>query len=576
MGAAYAVPFAQAGCVWPRADDRFLLTLDPSDPHRRALRIRFTRASLRNARAAHTNPMNLLRALAAVSGMTLLSRITGLAREIIQAALFGATAQTDAFNVAFRIPNLLRRLFAEGAFSQAFVPILGEYRARRGPDDTRTLIDDTATVLVFALLGVTLAGTLLAPAVVWLLASGLKEHEGTFGLAVLLTRVMFPYIFFISLVSAASGVLNTWRHFAVPAFTPVLLNVSVIACAIGLTRWVDPPILSLGIGVTLGGVLQLAFQIPALLRLGLLPRLHWRFWLSLSNPAVQRILRQMLPATLAVSVAQFSMIININVATWLGPGSVSWLSYADRLMEFPTALLGAALGTILIPSLSDAMARGDEAAYSSLLDWGMRLTFLLALPCAVALMLVAGPITATLFQRGAFTLEDVAKTQQAVSAYGVGLIGLVLVKILAPGFYARQDIRTPVKIAIGVLIATQLMNLLFVPLFQTRGLGHAGLALSTSIGACANALMLFFGLRRRGAIILHPGWGLFLVRLAGALGALAAFLWWSNRYVDWAALAATPYWRIGALGAIICGAALVYFAVLLACGLRVGHFVRRI
>jgi putative peptidoglycan lipid II flippase len=520
--------------------------------------------------------VNLLRTLATVSGMTMLSRITGLAREIVQAYLFGANAQTDAFNVAFRIPNLLRRLFAEGAFSQAFVPILGEFRARRGADETQQLIDDTATVLVFALCGVTVLGIIGAPLIVWLLASGLEAHEGTFGLAVLLTRVMFPYILLISLVSAASGVLNTWRHFAVPAFTPVLLNVSVIACALLLSRWVEPPILSLAIGVTLGGILQLSFQVPALMRLGLFPRVRWRFRESLSNPAVRRVLRQMLPATLAVSVAQFSMIININVATWLGPGSVSWLSYADRLMEFPTALLGAALGTILTPSLSDARARGDEAAYAGLLDWGMRLTFLLALPCAVALIMIAGPITATLFQRGAFSALDVLKTQQAVSAYGVGLIGLVLVKILAPGFYARQDIRTPVKIALGVLVATQLMNLIFVPILMQQGLGHAGLALSTSIGACANALMLFIGLKRRGAIQMHPGWGVFALRLALGLAALTGLLWWTNAQIDWNALAATPYLRIAMLGAVVGAAAVTYFAVLFATGLRFGHFARRI
>ncbi len=520
--------------------------------------------------------MNLLRVLATVSGMTMISRISGLAREIIQAALFGATAQTDAFNVAFRIPNLLRRLFAEGAFAQAFVPILGEYRARYSEDETRTLIDDTASVLLFVLCGITLIGILAAPAVVWLLASGLEQHEGNFDLAVLLTRVMFPYILLISLVSAASGVLNTWRHFAVPAFTPVLLNVSIIGCALGLSRFMHPPILALAIGVTLGGVLQLALQVPALAAIGLLPRFRLNIRPSLSNPAVQRILRQMLPATLAVSVAQFSMIININVATWLGPGSVSWLSYADRLMEFPTALLGAALGTILTPSLSEARARGDAAGYANLLDWGLRLTFLLALPCALALIMISGPITATLFQRGAFTAADVIKTQQAVSAYGVGLIGLVLVKILAPGFYARQDIRTPVRIAIVVLVATQLMNLLFVPIFRQEGLGHAGLALSTSIGACANALLLFNGLRRRGALVLQPGWGLFLLRLAIALVALGLTLWSSTLVLDWSAFDARPAARIGALACVIGAAALSYFIVLFVSGMRFGHFVRRV
>jgi len=515
--------------------------------------------------------MNLLRVLVTISGMTMLSRITGLAREMIQASLFGASAQTDALNVAFRIPNLLRRLFAEGAFSQAFVPILGEFKARRGPVEAKRLIDDTATVLVWALLVVTVIGVVGAPALVWLLASGLKGREGTFGLAVLLTRVMFPYILFISLVAAAAGVLNTWRQFAVPAFTPVLLNVSFIACAVLLSPHVNPPILALAIGVVLGGVAQLALQVPSLARLGLLPHIRFDVRSALADPAVRRVMRQMVPATLAVSVAQISLVINVNIATWLGPGSVSWISYADRLMEFPTALLGAALGTILIPSLSDARARGDDVAYAGLLDWGMRLSFLLALPCALALWLIATPLTATLFHRGAFTALDVMKTKDAVTAYGVGLIGLILVKILAPGYYAQQDIRTPVKIGIGVLIATQLMNLIFVPLFA-----HAGLALSTSLGACANASMLFIGLKRRGAIRLEPGWLMFLARVAVGLLVLGCVLWWSSRQFDWIALKSHEFRRAGDLALIIGAASGAYFAALFAAGLRPSAFRRRV
>ncbi len=515
--------------------------------------------------------MNMLRAVATVSGMTMLSRIAGLAREIIQAALFGATAQTDAFNIAFRIPNLLRRLFAEGAFSQAFVPILGEFKARRGEGETHALIDDTATVLIIVLAGITLAGVVGAPLLVWLLASGLGGRQGEFDLAVLLTRIMFPYILFISLVAAASGVLNTWRKFAVPAFTPVLLNLSIISCALLLSPHLQTPIVSLAIGVALGGVLQLALQVPALVKLGLLPRLRWNVRRAYADPGVRRILRQMGPAVLGVSVAQVSLVINVNIATWLGPGSVSWLSYADRLMEFPTALLGAALGTILTPSLAEARARSDESAYAVLLDWGLRLAFVLALPCAVALILIAAPITATLFERGAFSADDVVKTQQAVIAYGVGLIGLTLVKILAPGFYARQDIRTPVKIAIGVLVATQLMNCLFVPIFA-----HAGLALSTSLGACVNALLLFTGLRRRGALALQPGWGRFFARLMLGLLALGAVLWWCSAQIDWTALRAQPWLRVGALAALIALATTVYLLVLYLVGMRLKDFTRRI
>jgi putative peptidoglycan lipid II flippase len=515
--------------------------------------------------------MNLLRVLVTVSGMTMLSRIAGLVREIVQAALFGATDATDAFGVAFRIPNLLRRMFAEGAFSQAFVPILGEYKARRGPEETRSLVDDTATLLLWVLLCVTVTGVLCAPLLVWLLGSGLETRPGVFDDAVILTRVMFPYILLVSLVAAASGVLNSWRQFAVPAFTPVLLNVSVIGCAYWLTPWTRPPILSLAIGVAVGGVLQLAFQVPALIRIGMLPRLRWHPGLAWSNPAVRRIGRQMVPAVLAVSVAQLSLVINVNIATRLGTGAVSWINYADRLMEFPTALLGAALATILTPSLSDARARGDERSYGDLLDWGMRLSFLLALPCALALWMIATPLTATLFQRGAFSAEDVFKTQQAVSAYGVGLLGLILVKILAPGYYAQQDIRTPVKIGIVVLVSTQLMNVIFVPLYQ-----HAGLALSTSVGACANALMLYSGLKRRGAIQLQPGWLVFFGQLGAGLLVLGGILFFANRQFDWMALSAHPWQRVGILAAVIAGGGGAYLVTLAASGLRFTQFLRRI
>ena len=448
--------------------------------------------------------MNLFRVLATVSGMTMVSRMTGLIRENLTARIFGASVATDAFFVAFRIPNLLRRLFAEGAFSQAFVPILGEFKAQRSPAETRQLVDHVATVLTWSLIAVTVVGIVGTPAVVWLLASGLKadrcgvpsangSFDDGFDLAVLLTRVMFPYIALIGLVAGASAILNTWRRFAVPAFTPVLLNLSFIVCALFVADRVDPPVLALAIAVVVGGIAQLAFQVPALVRVGMLPRIHLDLRAALANPGVRRVLKQMLPATFAVSIAQISLIINTNIASHLACGSVSWITYADRLMEFPTALLGVALGTILLPHLSSANAEGRSDEVSALIDWGMRLSVVLALPASIALWLLALPLTATLFHYGKFTAGDVTATQHAVTAYGVGLIGLVLVKILAPGFYARQDIRTPVKIGIVVLVGTQLMNLVFVPIFA-----HAGLALAIGLGACLNALLLFVGLRRKG------------------------------------------------------------------------------
>lgn len=513
--------------------------------------------------------MNLLKTLATISGMTMLSRVTGLLREFLIARAFGASAYTDAFFVAFRIPNLLRRLFAEGAFSQAFVPILAEYKNQKGDEATKALADHVATVLTWTLLLTCVAGILAAPSVVYFIATGLKSNAKAFDVAVVMTRIMFPYIGFMSLVALSGGILNTWREFKIPAFTPVLLNLSFIAASLFLAPHLQQPVYALAIAVFVGGVLQLVVQIPALVKIGMLPRLSLNPAFAFSDPGVRRVLKQMVPATFAVSVAQISLMINTNIASRLANGSVSWLSYADRLMEFPTALLGVALGTILLPSLSKANSDGDTVEYSALLDWGLRLTFLLALPSAVGLATLSEPLTATLFHYGKFDAQDVAMTGNALLAYGAGLIGLILVKILAPAFYARQDIRTPVKIAIGVLIATQLMNLLFVP-----WIAHAGLALAIGLGACLNALFLYRGLRRRGIYTPKDGWSLFYARLTGALFLLAGVALWSAAQFDWMGMKAHPLLRIGALFLVmaICGA--TYFGALLAMGFRFRDFRR--
>ena len=516
--------------------------------------------------------MNLLRAAGTVSGLTLLSRITGLARDTLLARAFGASIYTDAFWVAFRIPNLLRRLFAEGAFSQAFVPILGEYKTRRGDAETRVLIDRVATLLTWALVATAIAGIVLSPLFVFVIGSGLSRSDSPdgFDAAVLMTRIMFPYIVCMSLVALSAGILNTWSRFSVPAFTPVLLNLAMIAGAWIVVPGVQPPILVLAGAVMLGGVLQLALQVPVLARQGLLPRISWSVSQAWGDAGVRRVLGQMLPATLGVSVAQLSIIVNTNIATWLAAGSVTWLQFADRLMEFPTALLGVALGTVLIPSLSRSSADDDPVEFSSLLDWGLRLTLLLAAPAAVGLATLSEGLAATLFHYGRFGARDVAMTQSAIIAYGVGLVGLVSVKVLAPGFYARQDIRTPVKIALVVLAATQLMNLAFVPLFR-----HAGLALSISLGACINALWLLHGLRRRGLYRASPGWAAFMVRLGAALAVMALLLWWCNRTVPWLALQAHAWERIGWLALLVAGGAASYFAVLALVGVRPSQFVKR-
>jgi putative peptidoglycan lipid II flippase len=515
--------------------------------------------------------MNLLRAASTVSLLTLGSRITGLVRDLMIASSFGAGAWTDAFQAAFRIPNMLRRLFGEGAFQQAFVPILGITRGRDGDEATRLLVGAVATILFWVLVVTCVLGVVGAPVVVWAVASGLERFDET----VLMTRLMFPYIGFISLVALSSGVLNTWKHFAVPAASPVLLNLSMIGAMWLLAPWFQrlgiPPIYSLAFGVIAGGVLQLAAQIPALRAIGQLPRiaLGWSgIKAAWAHPGVHLVLKQMAPALLGVSVAQVSLLINTQIASHLTVGSVSWLSYADRLMEFPTALLGVALGVVLVPQLSSAQGRGDSAAYSGSLDWGLRLVFMLSFPCAVALLLFSQPLVAVLFHRGAFAAADVQKTAMALMGYGVGLLGIVAIKILAPGFYARQDMRTPVKIAIVVLVLTQLMNLVFVPLFA-----HAGLALSIGIAALINATWLLIGLRRSGAYTPLPGWLAFALRVLVATTLLGAWLAWCAWHVDWVGIGGwlRAAWMVGALGL----AALLYFGSLFAMGLKPAQFMRR-
>ena len=510
--------------------------------------------------------MNLLKALATISSMTLVSRILGFVRDAVIARMFGAGMYTDAFFVAFRLPNLLRRLFAEGAFAQAFVPILGEYRNTRTPEETRSLVDHVATLLGLILIVVSAVGMIAAPLIVYITAPGFVAAPDKFAVTVQLLRITFPYIFFISLTSLAGGILNTWSRFSVPAFTPTLLNVSFIIFALWLAPYFDPPVLALAWAVFAGGVLQLAFQVPFLSRIGMLPRLR----LEWKDPGVWRILKLMGPAVFGVSIGQISLVINTIFASFLVTGSVSWLYYADRLMEFPTGLLGVALGTILLPSLTRSFADKTSEEYSKLLDWGLRLTFMLALPCALALALLAVPLIATLFHHGAFGVQDVMMTRNALMAYSIGLLGLILVKVLAPGFYARQNIRTPVKIALITLLATQLMNLAFIWQLQ-----HAGLALAISLGACLNAGLLYYKLRRHNIFRPQPGWIVFLAKLAVALLAMSAVLWWA-RGEDATWLNAAAWWRIGRLSMLVALGVAIYFGSLWLLGFRLRDFAKRI
>ena len=484
---------------------------------------------------------------------------------------------TDAFNVAFRIPNLFRRLFAEGAFSQAFVPVLAATKAREGEEATRLLVDKVASLLVGALLLTCVLGVAGAPVLVWAMASGLQQSPRGFEAAVFMTRWMFPYIGFMSLVALSAGVLNTWKRFAVPAATPVLLNLSMIAAAWLGAPWLKTqgiePVYALGAGVMLGGLLQLGVQIPALLRLGMLPRINLRMagvraaW---DDPATRSIARLMLPALLGVSVAQISLLINTQIASHLQTGSVSWLTYADRLMEFPTALLGVALGVVLMPQLAAARAANDTQTYSAMLDWGLRLVVLLAVPSAVALLIFAQPLVATLYHYGAFSETDVLQTTHALMGYGLGLLGLVAIKVLAPGFYANQDIKTPVRIAVVVLVLTQLMNLVLVPYFQ-----HAGLALAIGIGALINAGWLLLGLIRRGSYQPLAGWGRFGLQVALASALLGAFLGWAAQMISWTGMRSLYGQRIGLMALVLLASAVLYFAALRLTGLRVRSLLGR-
>ncbi|MDU2940294.1 MAG: murein biosynthesis integral membrane protein MurJ [Enterobacteriaceae bacterium] len=509
--------------------------------------------------------MNLLKSLAAVSSMTMFSRVLGFARDAIVARVFGAGMATDAFFVAFKLPNLLRRIFAEGAFSQAFVPILAEYKSKQGEEATRVFVAYVSGMLTLALAIVTVAGMLAAPWVITITAPGFADTADKFLLTTQLLKITFPYILLISLASLAGAILNTWNRFSVPAFAPTFLNVSMIGFALFAAPYFHPPILALAWAVTVGGVLQLFYQLPHLKKIGMLvlPRLNFK------DAGSMRVLKQMGPAILGVSVSQISLIINTIFASFLVSGSVSWMYYADRLMEFPSGVLGVALGTILLPSLSKSFASGNHDEYNRLMDWGLRLCFLLALPSAVALGILAKPLTVSLFQYGKFTAFDAAMTQRALVAYSVGLMGLIVVKVLAPGFYSRQDIKTPVKIAIVTLIMTQVMNLAFI-----GPLKHAGLSLSIGLAACLNASLLYWQLRKKKIFTPQPGWGSFLLRLIVAVVIMAAVLLGMMHLMPEWSQGEMPMRILRLMGVVVAGV-VAYFATLAVLGFKVKEFARR-
>lgn len=493
--------------------------------------------------------------------MTMMSRILGLVRDVVIARMFGSTLAADAFFVAFKIPNLFRRLVAEGAFSQAFIPVLGEYRVRSDHTGVREFISATSARLIAALAAITLLGILAAPIFIGVVAFGFLDEPEKFQLATAMLRITFPYLALISLAALAGSVLNTYKRFAVPAFTPVLLNVAMIASALWFAPMFEHPVMALAWGVVLGGVAQLGFQLPFVAQLGLLV---WPKW-HRCHDGVRRILRLMAPAIFGSSVAQINMLIDTMLASTLVTGSISWLYYSDRLMELPLAILGIAFGTVILPNLAEKHHRGDAAAFSELLDWALRLSLILGVPATLGLVLLAKPILITVFQYGAMSPEDVYQAGRSLQAYAFGLLGLIALKILAPGFYSRQDTRTPVKVGLVTLAVNFILNLILMVPLQ-----HAGLALATSLAAFLNAGVLAVILMRQGVYRPRRGWvrlfgQVFLAGLAMSLllslGVDADSVWQAR------SLLARILW----LAIWIVAAAAVYFLALRLVGVNYGE-----
>ena len=449
-----------------------------------------------------------------VSIGTMLSRVLGLARDVVLANLLGAAPNADAFFVAFKIPNFLRRLFAEGAFSQAFVPVLTETREQGSHEAVRHLVDRVAGVLGGSLFVLTALAMVMAPWVALIFAPGFSRDVAKLALTADLIVWTFPYLFLISLTGFCGAILNTYGRFAVPAYTPVLLNLSLITAAVVWAPAMPEPALGLAMGVTLAGVVQLLFQLPSLRALKLTPRQVW----DTKDEGVKKILMLMVPALFGVSVSQINLLFDTVLASLLPDGSVAWLYYSDRLTELPLGVFAIAIATVILPTLSALNSRAEPEEFSQTLAWAMRNVLLIAVPATVALWLLAEPILATLFQYGAFTDRDVEMAAASLRAYTVGLGGFMLIKVLAPGYYARQDMKTPVKIGIIAMVSNMVLNVLFVfPLMWYFEMGHVGLALATSVSAWINAGLLYLGLRRGGISLTGVFEAKFVARLVVAV-----------------------------------------------------------
>ncbi|HEY8539717.1 MAG TPA: murein biosynthesis integral membrane protein MurJ [Steroidobacteraceae bacterium] len=512
------------------------------------------------------------RKTAAVGATTFLSRVTGLVREIVQLAVI-PTAALEVFVLANQIPNLLRRLFAEGAFAQAFVPVVAEYRARRTSADVRDLVESVAGTLSVVLLVVTAIGLIAAPIMVLVFAPGfVAKDEGQFALATEMLRWTFPYILFVSLTSLAAGVLNSYERFALPAFGSVVLNLTAIVFAAWVAPHFERPVLALAIGVFVGGWLQLAIQLPPLVRLGLL---RWPRW-NRQHEAVQRIARLMGPAILGSSMGQLSILLSTGIASFLADASMTWLHAADRLVEFPLGVFSIALATVILPSLSAHHARSSPEEFAATLAWAIRLVFLIVIPASVALFVLAGPLTVAIYHRGAFTALDVEMTRTALMAFSLALLGWSLIKVLAPGYYARQDTRAPVRVAAKALAVTMAINLIVIAVLFATGRRevpgmHALLAISNGVGAVLNAAWLYAGLRKRNVMYADSRIRSILARILGASALMALFLWLLGGEVE-AWLVAPTATRILWLGGLVAGGAAVYFGALWLLGARSEHF----
>lgn len=498
----------------------------------------------------------LLKSMSLVSVMTMISRVLGFLRDMLAAQIYGAGATVDAFVIAFKLPNFMRNLFAEGSFSQAFVPVLSEYRQHKSQEEVRTFISHVASTLGFALLMITILGEIFTPFVVLISAPGLDPYR--FYLATYMLRITFPYLMLISLTAFSGAILNSYGMFSIPSFTPALLNICMIAAALFFSHLFHVPVEAQAWSVFVAGIVQFIFQLPFLHYKGFLVRPR----VNLKDPGVRKVLRLMLPALFGASLMQISLLLNTIFASFLKVGSVTWLYYSERLAYFPLGVFGVAIATVVLPHLSRKHADQNPEQFRHSLDWGIRMNLLLGLPATVILAVFAGPIITTLFQYGKFLQNDVIMTRESVIAYAVGLQAFMLVKVLSSGFYARQEIKAPVKYSVITLVFNMCMNAaLIIPL------AHAGLALATSLSSWMNVTLLTLGLYRRGIYRLNRTWIKFIIQLIAANSIMFIFLWWQHHSLDvWFAMSA--HIRFLHLFYTLSLACLIYMGVLFLMGYR--------